>query len=153
MNRLKDEQHTRWIERLFRFKCLSSADPQQLSEPPPNTRSSDSAHSFLSFWWLTTDGQRKQTVLSLNIFFYLCKSRAVSVYIQRLYIQHSHQHGCSGHAGPHTPSNYSWLLKKKKKEIKGRETWREIHTRINKRFQKAPGSSWKEKNKIKRACI
>lgn len=42
------------------------------------------------------------------------------------------------------PSNFSWLLKK---EIKGGETIREIHTRINKRFQKPPASSWKEKKK------
>lgn len=80
-----------------------------------------------------------------------CVYKRLEVFIQHLYtesIHTTHQHGCCGHASPHTPSNFSLLLKKKK-ATKGREAWREIHTRINKRFQKAPCSSGKEKG----ACI
>lgn len=47
---------------------------------------------------------------AMRVFFFFL----YSIYIQRLYIQHSHQHGCSGHANSHTPSKFSWLLKYRK---------------------------------------
>lgn len=73
-----------------------------------------------------------------EVFFFL-----YSIYIQHLYIQHSHQHGCSGRVGSHTPSSFSWLFKKKeiKKAGKHGDKYKHMLTR---------DSSWKgKKNKNK----
>lgn len=63
-----------------------------------------------------------------------------SIYIQHLYIRHSHQHGCSGRVGSHTPSSFSWLFKKgNKKAGKHGDKYKHTLTR---------DSSWKgNKNK------